>query len=115
MQPIRSLTPSQPKERGYQPEVSSGSQGSEEVQQSMASPKYELFAPLTLGVTVLAGLAVIAAVHFARPLLVPIVIGVLISYVLEPLVAWLIARGFPRVISASVVIVLMLTAAGANA
>ena len=57
----------------------------------------------------------IAAVHFARPLLVPIVIGVLISYVLEPLVAWLIARGFPRVISASVVFVLMLTAAGATA
>jgi predicted PurR-regulated permease PerM len=115
MQPIRSLTSSQPKERDYQPEESSGSQGSEEVQQSMASPKYEPFAPLTLGVTVLAGLAVIAAVHFARPLLVPIVIGVLISYVLEPLVAWLIGRGVPRAISASVVFVLMLTAVGATA
>lgn len=81
----------------------------------MASPTYEPFAPLTLGVTVLAGLAVIAAVHFARPLLVPIVIGVLISYVLEPLVAWLIGRGVPRAISASVVFVLMLTAVGATA
>src|SRR4029453_7212961 len=115
MQPIRSLTSSQPKERDYQPEESSGSQRSEEVQQSMASPTYEPFAPLTLGVTVLAGLAVIAAVHFARPLLVPIVIGVLISYVLEPLVAWLIGRGVPRAISASVVFVLMLTAVGATA
>src|SRR4029450_4232951 len=115
MQPIRSLTRSQPMERDYQPEESSGSQGSEEVQQSIARPKYESFAPLTLGVTVLAGLAVIAAVHLARPLLGAIVIGVLISYVLEPLVAWLIGRGVPRAISASVVFVLMLTAAGATA
>src|SRR4029450_4720508 len=85
------------------------------MQQSIARPKYESFAPLTLGVTVLAGLAVIAAVHLARPLLVPIGIGVLISYFLEPLVAWLIGRGVPRAISASVVFVLMLTAVGATA
>src|SRR4029450_1075848 len=104
MQPIRSLTRSQPKERDYQPEESSGSQRSEEVQQSTASPTCEPFAPLALGATVLAGLAAIAAVHFARSLLVPIVIGVLISYVLEPLVAWLIGRGGPRAISGAVVL-----------
>jgi predicted PurR-regulated permease PerM len=128
MQPIRSLVPvdgttskdtsitarSQLEESGYQQE-SSASERSEEAQQSMARPKYESYGPLTLGVTVLAGLALIAAVHFARPLLVPIVIGVLISYVLEPLVAWLVDRGLPRAISASIVFVLMLTAVGLTA
>src|SRR5262245_15520603 len=88
--------------------------GSQEVEQTAHSTK-EWFRPLTAGVTVLAGLSVVAAVHFARPLLVPIVIGVLISYVLEPLVAWLIGKGVPRAISASVVFVLMLTAVGVTA
>jgi predicted PurR-regulated permease PerM len=128
MQPIRSLLPvngtsqdtsiaarSQQKESSYQPEQSSGSERFEDVKPSMDRAEDWPYGPLTLSVTVLAGLAVIAALHLARPFLVPIVIGVLISYALEPLVAWLVAHGIPRSISASIIFVLMLSAVGLTA
>src|SRR5262245_58162225 len=106
---------SQLEESADQAEKRTGSERSGEETESTARPDGGPFGPLRVSVTVLAGLAVIAAVHLARPLLVPIVIAVLISYVLEPLVAWLIARGIPRAASASIVFLLVLAALGSTA
>jgi predicted PurR-regulated permease PerM len=52
-------------------------------------------------------LAVVALLFFLRAasqLMIPIVIGVLISYALEPVVAWLARHGVPRVAGTSVIL-----------
>jgi predicted PurR-regulated permease PerM len=60
-------------------------------------------------------LATIATVFFFRAaaqLLIPIVLAVLISYVLEPLVAWLVRHRVPRVAGTSIVLLTLLGLAG---
>jgi predicted PurR-regulated permease PerM len=60
-------------------------------------------------------IAILVAVFFlraSRQLLIPIVLGVLISYALEPLVAWLERRRLPRVAGASLVLAVLLGVAG---
>ena len=57
--------------------------------------------------TVLAVLAVIIVVQYSQPVLIPIVIGVLISYVLGPMVDSLARRGLPRWIGAALVLTLV--------
>lgn len=59
--------------------------------------------------------AVIAALFFlraARHLLIPIVIGILVSYVLEPVVAWLAARRVPRALGAALVLLAVVALTG---
>jgi predicted PurR-regulated permease PerM len=55
--------------------------------------------------SILTVLAVVAALYLARTLLIPLVLGVLASYALEPAVAFLVRRRVPRVISAGLVLV----------
>ncbi len=60
-------------------------------------------------------LAIIATLWFLRlasQLFIPIVIGVLISYALEPVVGWLVRRRVPRLAAASLVMLLVLGLAG---
>jgi predicted PurR-regulated permease PerM len=58
-------------------------------------------------------LASVAAIWFlreARDLLVPIALGILISYALEPIVGWLERRGITRLLGAGVVMLTILAA-----
>ena len=50
------------------------------------SPRAAILRALTIGVWILAGLSVVFALQWARALLVPVIYGVLASYVLEPIV-----------------------------
>jgi len=62
--------------------------------------------------TVLAGLAVVMALQYAQAMVIPIVLGVLISYALEPIVAWLTRRRVPRPLAAALVLLTIVTASG---
>jgi predicted PurR-regulated permease PerM len=60
-------------------------------------------------------LATVAAVFFLRTatqLLIPIVLAVLISYMLEPIVAWLARHRLPRIVGTSVVLLTLLGLTG---
>src|ERR1051325_6804548 len=63
---------------------------------------------------ILASLAVIAALRFGRALFVPLIVGLLLSYVLDPIVAWLVGRGIKRGLAAAIVFVAALAAIGAT-
>jgi predicted PurR-regulated permease PerM len=63
-------------------------------------------------------LAVVAMIWFlreARDLLIPIALGVLISYALEPIVGWLDRRGVKRLFGAGLVMLTILAASAAAA
>jgi predicted PurR-regulated permease PerM len=62
--------------------------------------------------TVLAVLAIVLVLQYAQAVIIPIVLAVLISYALEPVIAWLERRRVPRVLGAAVVL-LSLVAGGA--
>jgi predicted PurR-regulated permease PerM len=68
--------------------------------------------PSPLAVKVLAALAVVAALYISRPLVVPVLIGVLVSYALSPLVDGLARLRLPRSLASFVVIVGVLTSLG---
>jgi predicted PurR-regulated permease PerM len=57
-----------------------------------------------VAITTLAVLGVILVLQYARPFLIPIVLGVLLSYVLGPAVRSMAKHGIPRAIGAFVVI-----------
>jgi predicted PurR-regulated permease PerM len=61
--------------------------------------------------TILAVIGVVLALQYAQAMIIPIVLGVLISYALEPMVAALTRVRLPRPLAAALVI-LMLTGAG---
>jgi predicted PurR-regulated permease PerM len=65
-----------------------------------------------VSLTVLAFLAVIAALHFAASLLIPLVFAVLISYALDPIVAWLGRWKIPRPLSAAILLLAILASLG---
>ena len=58
----------------------------------------------SVALTVLAGAAAMAVLWWAQEVFVPIVLSVLISYALEPLVAWLVRVRIPRGVAAAVVV-----------
>jgi predicted PurR-regulated permease PerM len=62
--------------------------------------------------TVLAVLATILVLQYAQAMIIPIVLGILISYALEPIVARLTKWRLPRPISAAVVLIAMTAATG---
>jgi predicted PurR-regulated permease PerM len=61
--------------------------------------------------TVLAGLAIVLVLQYAQAMIIPIVLAVLVSYALEPVVAWMVRWHVPRPLAAAVVL-LVLTASG---
>ncbi len=67
----------------------------------------------TIAVATVALIGVILLLHYARMLLIPIVIGILVSYVLGPAVTSMAKRGIPRFIGAAVVLALVCGGVGA--
>jgi predicted PurR-regulated permease PerM len=62
--------------------------------------------------TLLAVLAVILVLKYLQGMIIPIVIGVLISYALEPIVAWMTRRHVPRAVAAAVLLLTLVTGGG---
>lgn len=61
----------------------------------------------TRALWILAVLAALAALRVAAPLLIPIVLAVLFSLALEPVVAWLVKRGLPRLAASALVLTVL--------
>jgi predicted PurR-regulated permease PerM len=61
----------------------------------------------SVALTILAALATILVLQYAKPVLIPIIIAVLISYVLGPGVESMARRGLPRYAGAAVAILLL--------
>ena len=68
-----------------------------------------------IALSVLASLAVLLVLQYAQTLLIPIVIGILISYALAPLVDVLQRARIPRSVAAAVSIVLLIAGLGLGA
>jgi predicted PurR-regulated permease PerM len=66
----------------------------------------------SLATTLVAILAVIFALRWAQDILVPFVIGVLISYALSPLVTWMNKLKIPRAIGAALLLTALIVGAG---
>jgi predicted PurR-regulated permease PerM len=69
----------------------------------------------SVSLSVLAVLAVVAALHLAASLLVPLVFGLLISYALDPVISWLGRWKIPRPLSAAVLLLGILASLGSLA
>jgi predicted PurR-regulated permease PerM len=90
------------------PVVESGAAG-KEVMSAAADPAVESVAvvgrrrytSLSLAVSVLAAIALVAALYLARAFFVPLLIGILASYALRPVVDWLQAHYIPRAVGAA--------------
>src|SRR5690349_5183138 len=61
----------------------------------------------TIALTILAGIAVIAALYFARAFFVPLLIGILASYTLRPLVDALQRLRIPPAVGAAIVMAVL--------
>jgi predicted PurR-regulated permease PerM len=66
----------------------------------------------SVSLTILAGLAIVLALQYAQAMIIPIVLAVLISYALEPVVAWLERRRLPRALAAAVVLITLVATGG---
>lgn len=62
--------------------------------------------------TILAVLGIVLVLQYAQAMIIPIVLGVLISHALEPMVAWCERRRIPRALSAAVVLLTLVAAGG---
>jgi predicted PurR-regulated permease PerM len=69
----------------------------------------------TIAVWVIATVALIYLLRAASQLLIPIVLGVLVSYALEPVVAWLARHGLPRLAGTSLIMLILLGGLGYGA
>jgi len=61
--------------------------------------------------TILAVIAVIAVLQFAQSVLIPIVLGVLISYALDPIVSRIVSWRVPRPLAAATLLVALMAGA----
>ena len=66
----------------------------------------------SVALTVLAVLAIVLVLQYAQAVIIPIVLGILVSYALEPIVAWLARRHVPRALGAAVVLVALTAGSG---
>lgn len=62
------------------------------------------YSRMSLALIILASIALLASLHFARAFFVPLLIGILISYALHPLVDWLGSMRMPRPAAAALVL-----------
>jgi predicted PurR-regulated permease PerM len=65
-----------------------------------------------VALTVLASLAVVVALNYAQPILIPLVLGILIAYAFEPPVSALARLRIPRGVGAAIVIMFALAVVG---
>jgi predicted PurR-regulated permease PerM len=66
----------------------------------------------SLSLSIIAALAVIVVLRYAQSVLIPVVIGVLVSYALSPLVGSLARLRVPRAIGAAVAVIMLISAIG---
>ena len=66
----------------------------------------------TLSLAVLAGIGILLFLRFAQSVFIPLTVGVLFSYALEPIVSWLRKWSIPRAVGAAVVLTLLVGGAG---
>lgn len=66
------------------------------------------YAGMSIGVGILAAIAVVAALYLARAFFIPLLIGILISYTLRPVVNWLAACHIPQALAAALVLLLLI-------
>jgi predicted PurR-regulated permease PerM len=64
--------------------------------------------------TIVAVLAIVTVLRVAQAMIIPIVLAVLISYALDPVVAWLARRRVPRAASSAVLLIAVVAAAGST-
>jgi predicted PurR-regulated permease PerM len=69
----------------------------------------------SVALAIIALVGVILLLHYARLLLIPIVIGILLSYVLSPAVTSIAKRGIPRFVGAGLVLALLCGGVGVAA
>ncbi len=62
----------------------------------------------SVSLSLLALIALVAALYLARTFFVPLLIGILTSYTLSPIVEWLAARRIPRPLGAALVIAMLI-------
>ena len=62
------------------------------------------YSRMSLALIILASIALLTSLHFARAFFVPLLIGILISYALHPLVDWLGTMRMPRPAAAALVL-----------
>ena len=65
-----------------------------------------------MSLTILATIAIVLTLQYAQSMVIPIVLAILISYALEPVVAWLARRGVPRQLAAAVVLLALMGSGG---
>lgn len=66
----------------------------------------------SMSLAVIAGIGVVLFLRFAQEVFVPLAVGVLISYALEPIVAWLKKCSIPRAVGAAVLLAALVGGAG---
>ena len=72
-----------------------------------AEVRVRRYSRTTLALVLLAGIAVIAALYFARAFFVPLLIGILASYTLRPVVDWLNRLHIPQAVAAAIVMAVL--------
>jgi predicted PurR-regulated permease PerM len=68
-----------------------------------------------MSLVVLAGLAFLFVLHWAKAVFIPVMVGVLLSYAFSPVVNWFEARRVPRWLSAAVLLLSILGGIGGTA
>ncbi len=69
----------------------------------------------SMSLVVLAGLACLFVLHWAKAVFIPVMLGVLFSYAFSPVVNWFETKRVPRWLSAAVVLLTMVGGIGATA
>lgn len=67
-----------------------------------------------MSLVVLAGLAILFVLHWAKAVFIPVMLGVLFSYALSPVVNWLELKRVPRWLSSAVLLLAILGAIGST-
>ena len=78
-------------------------------------PAFALPVPIDIrsaALTVLAGLAVVLMLQYAQAVIIPIVLGLLVSYALDPIVAALERRRLPRPVGAALLLCALVASSG---
>ena len=79
------------------------------------SPEPTIKVPVDIrsaALTVLAAIAVILMLKYAQAMIIPIVLGVLISYALDPIVSAMSRWGIPRAVGAALLLIALVAAGG---
>lgn len=87
-----------------QPGAVAGEHAEPAVEAAVISVRARRYSHMNLALTVLAVIALIAALYFARAFFVPLLIGILASYALRPMVDGLQAMHIPRAVAAALVL-----------